>query len=210
MQSRTAEPYLNSSCCSASWSIKIWSRSHLIRLHSLWKSNATYLLRERSIFSDYVHTIVKVSKPHREGLIYKTGSDRGFFFSLEMASSKYLLILSVLCNLPKAAPVACMVTAFTFLYKMPPVWGSTHSVPSYSFYIPASIFPPESTEGIRIWFHPPPPPILLPSSLPSNCIGNFSSLWNRHRCWNATFFTGMQQNSLNSSLETWVRFCLIS
>lgn len=44
--------YLNSSCISATWSNKIPSRSHLIFLHSLWKSKATYLPKEKIFKTD--------------------------------------------------------------------------------------------------------------------------------------------------------------
>lgn len=41
----------NSSCISATMSNKICSRCHLIRLHSLWKSNAMYLQKVKQVFS---------------------------------------------------------------------------------------------------------------------------------------------------------------
>lgn len=44
---RNSRAYLNSSCISATWSNKILSRSHLIFLHSLWKSKAMYLTKQK-------------------------------------------------------------------------------------------------------------------------------------------------------------------
>lgn len=119
------EPYLNSSCWSASWSIKIWSRSHLIRLHSLWKSNATYLFREKHFFRLHMYCSEGYRNLYSKRLIYKTGSDRGFVL-IKRWLSVQLQILSVLCNLPDAAPLVWMVTEFKIFYKMPLVWGNTY------------------------------------------------------------------------------------
>lgn len=49
---RDSTAYLNSSCISATWSSKRLSRSHRIFLHSLWKSKATYLPKEKIFKTD--------------------------------------------------------------------------------------------------------------------------------------------------------------